>query len=355
MAFLDNSGDIILDAVLTDLGRKRMASGNFNIAKFALGDEEINYKLWNHEDERGSAFYDLEIMQTPLLEAFTSDQSLMKSRLLTLVDDSLLYMPIMRVNDIATQNQTRADAAANAAPAFSGYYLTADTKTFSVDNTGTGSVGTEGVLRGTRGYVSDHTTHICIDQGIDSGDSNMTIADNMSGELLERAYIVKVDHRLLVLDGFVGAQQNNDFIPLREQFIDDDGIATYYIVDSQNRSPIMGPRDEIGTRQRHNINAAGRNQEELDTIAGYEKFDGPLGSVLRIAPRASVHIARGTSLFEELGTFVDAAASKISMRGGTIDEYYFIDTVISVAGATTGFSIDIPIRIIKGIDFNKQP
>ena len=28
MAFLDNSGDIILDAVLTDLGRKRLAAGN---------------------------------------------------------------------------------------------------------------------------------------------------------------------------------------------------------------------------------------------------------------------------------------------------------------------------------------
>ena len=33
MAFLDNSGDIILDAVLTDLGRKRLAQGNFKISK----------------------------------------------------------------------------------------------------------------------------------------------------------------------------------------------------------------------------------------------------------------------------------------------------------------------------------
>ena len=32
MAFLDNSGDIILDAVLTDVGRKRMAKGNFRIS-----------------------------------------------------------------------------------------------------------------------------------------------------------------------------------------------------------------------------------------------------------------------------------------------------------------------------------
>ena len=39
MAFLDNSGDIILDAVLTELGRKRMADGDFNITQFAFGDD----------------------------------------------------------------------------------------------------------------------------------------------------------------------------------------------------------------------------------------------------------------------------------------------------------------------------
>ena len=49
MAFLDNSGDIILDAVLTDAGRHRLAKGDgsFKIDRFALGDDEINYKLYN--------------------------------------------------------------------------------------------------------------------------------------------------------------------------------------------------------------------------------------------------------------------------------------------------------------------
>ena len=48
MAFLDNSGDIILDAVLTDTGRYRLAKGDgsFKIVKFALGDDEINYGLY---------------------------------------------------------------------------------------------------------------------------------------------------------------------------------------------------------------------------------------------------------------------------------------------------------------------
>ena len=99
MAFLDNSGDIILDAVLTDLGRKRLAAGNFRISKFALGDEEVNYNLFNPSDSRGSAFYDLEIMQTPVLEAFTSDQSLMKTRLMSFSRNNILYMPILKINN----------------------------------------------------------------------------------------------------------------------------------------------------------------------------------------------------------------------------------------------------------------
>ena len=56
MGFLDNSGDIILDAVLTDLGRKRLAEGSFSISRFALGDEEINYALYNKNHPRGSAY-----------------------------------------------------------------------------------------------------------------------------------------------------------------------------------------------------------------------------------------------------------------------------------------------------------
>ena len=47
MAFLDNSGDIILDAVLTETGRRRMAQGNFIIVKFGIGDDEIDNSLYD--------------------------------------------------------------------------------------------------------------------------------------------------------------------------------------------------------------------------------------------------------------------------------------------------------------------
>ena len=104
MGFLDNSGDIILDAVLTDHGRKVMAKGDgsFQITKFAVCDEEIDYSLYNSSHGSGSAYYDLEILQTPILEAFTNNTSTMNTRLVTIPRTDLLYMPILRLNEAST-------------------------------------------------------------------------------------------------------------------------------------------------------------------------------------------------------------------------------------------------------------
>ena len=86
MAFLDNSGDIILDAVLTDTGRLRLAQGDgsFKITKFALGDDEINYNNYDKDHASGSAYYDLQILQTPVLEAFTNNTANLNSKLMSI-------------------------------------------------------------------------------------------------------------------------------------------------------------------------------------------------------------------------------------------------------------------------------
>ena len=107
MGFLDNSGDIILDAVLTDLGRHRLAKGDgsFKIAKYAFADDEINYSQYRNSNHSlgahpsGSAYYDLDIMQSPVLEAFTNNTSMMKSKLLSIARTNLLYLPILKINE----------------------------------------------------------------------------------------------------------------------------------------------------------------------------------------------------------------------------------------------------------------
>ena len=107
MGFLDNSGDIILDAVLTDTGRMRLAKGDgsFKITKFAFGDDEIDYSLF--VAATGSAYQDLTIMQTPVFEAFTNNDSSMKSTLLSLTDENLLYLPVLELNEIRSGDVDR--------------------------------------------------------------------------------------------------------------------------------------------------------------------------------------------------------------------------------------------------------
>ena len=48
MGYLDHStNNIIVDAVLTDIGREFLArnDGSFSIVKFAMGDDEVDYTM----------------------------------------------------------------------------------------------------------------------------------------------------------------------------------------------------------------------------------------------------------------------------------------------------------------------
>ncbi len=109
MAFLDNSGDIILDAVLTEEGRKLMAQGAFQITKFAFGDDEINYGLYDKSHASGSAYYDLEILQTPVLEASTAINANINYGLLSIPNPSLLYMPTIKRNELTVRSALMQD------------------------------------------------------------------------------------------------------------------------------------------------------------------------------------------------------------------------------------------------------
>ena len=56
MGYLDNTS-VTVDAVLTKLGRERLANGDLDITKFALGDDEIDYDLYDTSHNLGSAYY----------------------------------------------------------------------------------------------------------------------------------------------------------------------------------------------------------------------------------------------------------------------------------------------------------
>ena len=69
MAFLKTSDSIIIKAVLTDEGRKLMSRGKFKVSKFTLGDDEIDYGLFNPSETYTEA-NDPAINSIKILEAY---------------------------------------------------------------------------------------------------------------------------------------------------------------------------------------------------------------------------------------------------------------------------------------------
>ena len=301
MAFLDNSGDIILDAVLTDTGRMRLAKGDgsFNITKFALGDDEINYTLYNKNHASGSAYYDVEILQTPVLEAFTNNTSILKSKLLSISRTNLLYLPEVK------HNTTAGNAlAANTTNSLTTILVDKDTAdTFdSGDN----------VIKSY--YLSQENAFITFDQGIVSNAIGDGTFIDLDADLWETQYIIEMDNRF----GFLADKSG---IQAVASFIDDDNIASYYLSTTTN-SNFFGD--------------SGRTMSS-------EVISGPRGSRLQFLIGSSTDLASSTYLFTQLGGTTLAASSITSDTDGT----YHIDTTIRITGATTGYRVDLPVRYVK--------
>ena len=90
MGFLDNTS-ISVDAILTKVGRRRLSQGAFNITRFALSDEEIDYKLYDVTHPNGSDSYGVVIENMNLIEASAVRSSFMSY----LVNDSLTGAKIL--------------------------------------------------------------------------------------------------------------------------------------------------------------------------------------------------------------------------------------------------------------------
>ena len=85
MGYLDNSS-ITVDAILTKRGRELLArnDGSFRITQFALGDDEIDYTLFNENHPNGSQFSGEAIENMPLIEAIPDESNIMRHKLVTL-------------------------------------------------------------------------------------------------------------------------------------------------------------------------------------------------------------------------------------------------------------------------------
>ena len=96
MAYLNNNV-LTVNAVLTKKGREILAkTGGLNITAFALADDEIDYTQFNPNHPLGSAYYDIAIRNTPIMEPITDESQSMKYKLVTL-NDGVTAIPTISV------------------------------------------------------------------------------------------------------------------------------------------------------------------------------------------------------------------------------------------------------------------
>ena len=302
MSFLNNNGDTILDAVLTDAGRARLArgDGSFRIVKFALGDDEIDYSLWNGNHVSGSAYYDIDILSTPVFEALTDNAASMKSKLVSISRNNILYLPVIKA--------ATAYGPGAAYTSDNNYYMLVDDNTSTVyknNNSPVGSLGA-GVIDGSVAGAAA-SRPIVFQQGLDTSEISYKV--QIPSDLNETQYLIEIDSRF----GEIVNPKTGKTASVTA--IDDDYIATYFV--STAITPDMVKQiGEVGTDS---------------AIAG------PRGTELRFSIKSSLDLNTSTYLFSLVGT-----TQTINTQS-----YLTIDDTVRVIGATTGYSVDVPIRYLK--------
>ncbi|MAG25980.1 hypothetical protein CMI47_10415 [Candidatus Pacearchaeota archaeon] len=337
MAFLDNSGDIILDAVLTNLGRRRMAQGNFKITKYAFGDDEVDYSLYNKDHPSGSAYYDLEILQTPLFEAFASSDIGISYGLASYGRTDLLYLPEIKMNEITADQAVQTTSGI--------IYLAANAETGK-------AIKAAGALGNSNKFLANGSTtgySIVLESGLDTtdliADSQNRISYLVANNLVDSTFNVYFDTRFISNaltptsnSRFTNDSSGNDKVSMRLKT--STGTSKASGLSNMGVTTARGIADTV-----YNVSAGGASGTDVSVLSG------PRGAA------TSLNFKILTGLDNESGGTTDSKFSlygKTAIAAATVFSgdtsgytYDYIDTEVTVEGASSGARSQLTLRIIR--------
>jgi len=303
-SFLQNHGDIILDAVLTDYGRRLLAKGDgsFRISKFALADDEIDYSLYDTELST-----DNKIMETPIMEAITNNAASVKCPLLSFSIENILFMPTLLLNQLFNQNTTGSFGD------FSGFIVPVDNS--NIDQTKTSRYLTSSTNVYLPGVLNNGMREIIVDHGIDSEKlSNKENLRNRYQSMYETQFNVYTDNRFCN----IGKNSNSTLYSIMPLSVDDDGVAVYRITDLTT----VGNMGFVSTVQDNDTQTPIR---------------GTKGTRVSFTLVPNLDLSATDSMFLKYGKL-------ITFNG---NQYHSIRSYVTIEGITTGCSVDVPILFVK--------
>ena len=353
MSFLDNAGTIILDAILTDVGRQRLAQGNFQVTKFSLGDDEIDYKLYiapiaNNDPPAWTSFSDPAgylILSQSCFEALNNTSATINYGLTSFERNDLLYLPELKINysgSASTKGNTgQPHEHPGIARPVSGsvFYLAVNGETSKKLKSALGS--TNYILE-SLGY---NKTKIVIESGITTdqlaGNLENSRAFIVQPAVLDTYYYVHVDSRFFV--NIIGSGADAVFKNRTNGELE----MNFKTFKPHTRISITSPLDKFDSY----MVAAGPNRVYSTNNTGpltdrsISAIAGPRGTVMALG-LTIVHEIGGSSGTTRNQKYTIFGKNDQILFGGS-DKYDYIDTTIYVKGATTGAQVQIPLRIIR--------
>ena len=344
MAFKNEEGNtIVLDAVMTDLGRQRMAAGTLEISKYAFGDDEIDYSL-SYDD--GGQFTVLSASTTPLLEAFENVNGDINHGLMSYNRNDLFYIPILKTNEKLDMSVKLFRSGSNGgkySPIGKMYYL-------SVNNETTERLKEE---LGDHQYIledDDFTGYkLIIESGIDATDDagNPLLPRDKKGRdsfilqtnLLDNYLLVHADRRFI--EYVIGPQATGctfENTPTEKAKVNFTGMTRYTPISLDMTFPhhYVYSITTVPNLMYNKVNG-----KDVDTSA----IAGPRGSAS----------ALNFCIDKSMTTTSESSANYKYTTYGTLakdlfdsgNKYDYIDTNIYIIGSNSQQKLLLPIRIIR--------
>jgi hypothetical protein len=309
MSFL-SSATTVVDAILTDEGRKRLAAGNFDVQKFSLHDDEIVY------DKAQMASFAAKFAATPIFESITENTRALKYNLLTIGLETTHLVSTLIVTQPSQGGQAQATGDNT------NYYVALSRQNAYDNNYSTVTLPTGFIKAYEKSLISENSNSwIYIDHGSNDDDQKgpYKYNENLPPDLSETEVLIKMDRRI----GRI-VRPNSGGIDLAPISIDDDFIATYLVTASPGSD-------------------TSEFFESIQQDADASPIAGARGLRLRIPVYASPDInVSSTNIWTSLGRTIT------SFFNGS-DNAYAIDTIMTVEGLTTSLNVTVPMRFVKGV------
>jgi hypothetical protein len=355
MAFTTTSDSIIIKATLTEKGKKLLSRGKFKIAKFTLGDDEVDYRLYNAEVAAEDSDYNPALKVTKQFEALKDVQKNIQfglnsydAGILYLTNEEIdsiepynhaliEYLPVLKLNNILSYSPNKRHDR---------YYVSVNDETTKIINDGISNFK----------FLQTNNldiTKLVVETGIDNKASSVkgttpTLKNReqkiVKKFLLDKDFLVLADNRFI--SAIAGIKKTSRF----ENFASGEAIINFHTSDESIAISLENEFEYFATYPIPtipNLISIFDTEGESEPHKKYSSLEGPRGSVaaLNILVDNQLKVnstGERDNRFTDFGTIDNITFSELPTS-----KFDYIDTTIYVMGVTTNSRVQIPLRIIR--------